>query len=199
MALPWPPRNSAQALDTRRACASFSRRALCGGTRARSRLALRRRPCRAGPQALVHGTRALGLCFSPAGPFGTPTHGSIALLRWAARRGHAAFGSRARCGGPRALARTCAPNRRPTRAGTQPSERRSRSGCSSSIAPGSAASPGAPHALARRPAGGPRVLFPIADRRRTLVSNDSLESTGRPAALPRPWRCPGRPATQLKR
>ena len=110
-----------------------------------------------------------------------------------------AFVSPARCGGPRARARTCATNRWPTRAGTPPSGRRNPGGCSSSVAPESAASPSAPHALVRRPAGGTRVLFPMADRRRTLVSNDSLESPGRPAALPRPELRPGRPATQLKR
>jgi hypothetical protein len=111
----------------------------------------------------------------------------------------AAFVSRARCGGPRARARTCATNRWTTRAGTLPSERRNPGVARAPLRQRSAASPGAPHAHVRRPAAGPRVLFPMARRRRTLVSNDSLESTGRPAALPRPELRPGRPATQLKR
>jgi hypothetical protein len=109
------------------------------------------------------------------------------------------FVSPARRGGPRAPARTCAPNRWHTRAGTLPSERRNRAVARALTRQRSAASPAAPHAPARGPAAGPRVLFPMARRRRTLVSNDSLESTGRPAALSRPWLCPGRPATQLKR
>jgi hypothetical protein len=72
-----------------------------------------------------------------------------------------AFMSPARCGRPRALARTCATNRWPTRAGTPPSGRRNPGGCSSSVAPESAASPDAPHAPSRWPAAG--ATHPLPD------------------------------------
>ena len=140
-------------------------------------------------------TRARALLL-PAGPFGTPSQRSIALLRWAARLGPQRSSRRPNAGvlarwpeqalraaGPRAPAHGL----RGAGIGEAPralSRRRS------------AASPAAPHAPSRWPAAGPRVLFPMAPRPRTLVSNDSLEQTGRPAALPRPELRPGRPAAQ---
>jgi hypothetical protein len=108
------------------------------------------------------------------GPFGTAMRSSIASASMSGPAWPSVLISPARRGSPRALARTCATNRCPTRAGTPPSGRRNPGGCSSSAAPESAASPCAPHAPPRWPAAGTRVLFPMARPHRTLASNVSL-------------------------